>query len=375
MTAEKKEEPDLEHHIHSLLHVATKGTKVSLMLLGALLGVGFSGISSEPPVEPGSRTPIVQMEPSVSTSDSTTDNVDYSTHDPTVDDIDGSVPVFTSSPTAAPSDGSGLQQGSASDVQPGSVQRVLDGVAQRHQENETFSEVASIIRDALGLHDVSESTAAAVLIELIKKYADKVLENLLDDAAASTSDAIENWIKEVAREFAQILSEGGRSIKVSRPSDQEIRDADRVLPPDANEPTNKVRDEVKRRFDAHPGLSLDSRTLDAIQSPAPGAAEALSGNSESAEEVAFYLRYRVTQGALSALPHDIQFDALWKIVDTPIRSSTVNELPSNTPADVQNLLKVLPAGTKMVDLQNYILIKGFPYTDTLLDALLGHNGK
>ena len=259
-------------------------------------------------------------------------------------------------------------------------ERVMSGVVQGHQENKTFSGIVSIIRDAFGTETISEGMAAEFLINLIKKYAQKVLENLTDDAAKSTSD----WVEKVVREFTQTISEGRRTINPSPVSDQQIADADSVLPPGADEAVNNVRDEVKRKSDLNPGIPLDSEILSAIQSPAPGAVEALRhpfpDNPENADRVrnylnaeqvphlaynpgiaellAQYMRIQVALGALSTFPADIQLDALKKICNTPIGSSTINELPSNSGHDLQALPNVLPEGITWQDVQNYIHARG-----------------
>jgi hypothetical protein len=244
----------------------------------------------------------------------------------------------------------------------------MNGMVQGHQENNTFSEVATIIRDALGPEGISETLATELLVRLIKKYAEKVLENLLDDFADSTSDAIER----VGREIVQFLEVRHSNLLPPVPGHQ-IEDADSTFPPGVDETVNSLRDEVIRRWS---GTPLDSRTLSAIQSPAPSTVEALItyfrdnpeqagraahfynypagagqlsqhplANPGSAELVACYVRYRVAQGALSAFPPFTQLDAMTRITDTPIRSSAVYELPSFSAPEVRDQLQALVAGT------------------------------
>ena len=338
MASEREEEPSVHHRIRRLFALATLGF-VSLVPIAAIADDEmFSGLHTVPTVH-------VQ--------------VPQTTHDGATDKP--SDPLRVQSPH----------------------ERVMSGVVQGHQENKTFSGITSIIRDAFGTETFSEGMAAELLINLIKKYAQKVVENVTDDAAKSTSD----WLEKVVREFTQVLSQGGRTINPSPVSDQQIADADKALPPGAHEAVNDVRDEAKRQSDLNPGIPLDSQILSAIQSPAPGAVEAwlsypfpgnpenadqvlsylnveqvphLAYNLESAELVAQYMRYRVALGALSTFPADIQLDALKKIANTPIRSSTVNELPSDSGNDLQALPNVLPKEITLQDVQNYIHTRGLP---------------
>lgn len=295
-------------------------------------------------------------------------------------------------------------------------ERIISAMIQGHQENKIFSKITSIIRNAFGAEDLSESMAIGLLEKLIKKYAEKVLENLADDAAKSTSDAIESWLKKVIREFKELLSEWEPAVeanqqlrsestpvydvfnmrhaldeKITEAADEQAGDFDLKIPSIAVEAVNQIRDIAKKQSDAHPDITLDSRILSAIQSPAPGAVEAwlsypfpshpesvkhginvehrmnfLPDNPESTgqmshlpdhpevAELVAYLRCRVALGALSDLPADALLHALWKIVDTPIRSSTINEPPSNS----QDPLDALPAGITLQDVQNYIRESG-----------------
>ena len=141
--------------------------------------------------------------------------------------------------------------------------------------------------------------AIDLLGKLIRKYAEEVLENLAEDAAKSTSDTIEKWLKKVMREFTELLSEWEPSVKFSQQlrsesppvsdifhmspaldekmtemADEQAGDFDLQRPPVAVEAVNQSRDMVKKRSDAHTDISLDFRILSAIQSPAPGAVEA-----------------------------------------------------------------------------------------------------
>ena len=63
--------------------------------------------------------------------------------------------------------------------------------------------------------------------------------------------------------------------------------------------------------------------------------------TEDAERVAYYLRYRVAHEALSVFEAGTQANSLARIVDTPIRSSTVFE-PWAYPENLYNSIPIVP---------------------------------
>src|SRR5271166_3454919 len=97
--------------------------------------------------------------------------------DSTAVNVNDSAQTHTSDLAPVQSTHSDHQHVSTSSEQSQRYQRLMRGVVQGHEENKTSSEVASIIRNALGPENVSESMAMAVLMSLIKKYAQKVVEN------------------------------------------------------------------------------------------------------------------------------------------------------------------------------------------------------
>ena len=239
---------------------------------------------------------------------------------------DGERPSIAPVPTRATQSAVPTAHTSASDlwVHQSPHERILSGIIQGDQDNKTFSGVVSIIRSAFGAEDFSESMAAYLLMSLIKKYAQQVLNNLIQDAAKDTAD----WFEKIVREFAQTLSEKGRTFSPSPPSDQQIGDDDNALPPDddalppeVTEAINNVRDELIKQSGPNLSTPLDSRSLSAIQSPACGVAQAwlshpwpgghesteqmwdLLTNPESAAElVPKYVRYRSRSGSFECFP-------------------------------------------------------------------------
>ena len=277
----------------------------------------------------------------------------------------------------------------------------------------------------------SEAEAATIFMGLVKKYAQKVLENLADDTindgAKYTADAIEKLPKKIVREFAQVLADRHSATAESHISSDQVHAADSVLSLGADEKVHDLRDEVQRQAVAPLGAPLDARILSAFQSPAPSAVEAWlthfdpdssesvkraaenaqraaenaeraaenaqqaaenaeraaknqrqtenlkrvaenaervaenaeliaesaermaeseraaenERTTEDAERVAYYLRYRVAHEALSAFEGGTQANSLSRIVDTPIRSSTVFE-PSVYPENLYNSISIVP---------------------------------
>jgi hypothetical protein len=217
-------------HIYHLLAKATVGAEFSLAVLAA--GLAGGGVLPAAPVLNTGPGPRIAL--SVS-PDNTGESAQRSTH----------------SLTPAQPDSSEAQHQSASDVQPGIVLNFMNGITQGHQENKTASGIISVIRNALGQDNVSEAEAATIFMGLVKKYAQKVLENLADDAiddgAKHTADTIEKLPKKIVREFSQVLAGRNPATAESHISSDQIHAADSVLSLDADEKVHDLRDEVQRQ--------------------------------------------------------------------------------------------------------------------------------
>jgi hypothetical protein len=217
----------------------------------------------------------------------------------------------------------------AADARQQEAQEIGALISQGHQENQTFNRVASIIRDSLGAQNISIYAAEALVGRLLERYAQKVLENLMDDAvdyaADKTSEAIESSAQQAVDEFSRVLSSWRTPEAVPAMHTLNV-DFNSVLPPDAELAVSQLRNKLKLRSDNDPQTRLDARTLTAYQIPAPFAVRALRAyDPGNAEDVASYLRYRVAADSLNAFAPSVQIQALVRIVDTPIRSSAVGE--------------------------------------------------
>jgi hypothetical protein len=297
MASEKQEEPSLLHHIRHLLAKATVDLSASLGVFvalvaaeGGLAAAPQGGGSQEPHLGGPGPAEVVHTGQSQDNGSS-----ELLIHDPLTD----------------------------------AYQRIGNGIDQGHQQNQTVDEAISAIRGASGLETLSLVAAKAVLKYIIKKYAQDVLDDLIQDAANKTKEVIENNAKKAAHELRQILS-SRQTIDTPPASSDEIQDPDDLLSPDAGRTINDIRDELRRRSETDPQIPLDPRTLSAFQIPAPGAMRALSDFYEPsrAEYIASAVRQLVVRQALKDFPVDAQVRALARIVDTPIRSSTVIDPPS-----------------------------------------------
>lgn len=197
-------------------------------------------------------------------------------------------------------------------------QHVIRIIAESHAENQSALKYASMIQGAFGSSSITIESALAILLTLIAKYAQKVFENLLDDSAEGTSEAIKKFARKLKQEFESILS----NPKVDQPElDIKAGGFDRTLTPEASTQVRALGLELLQRSQ-HPNsrVPLDDRTVVAFQGVAAVAREAFLTrlDAASAESLAGYLRYRAADEALLMFPSGIHVVALQKIVDAPI---------------------------------------------------------